>query len=466
MSSFSSYLTDIMKKASEISKQRNINLEKYASIKRASSIAEAGYFGGYKKTSEIPNQKFTSKELSQLKTLQQQAKITQPTLSSNLIPSIKDISIAETNFLKNITKNKPSIEQITAINDLLFKNKLFEKAASVKLANETTGWLTDQYGRRYWGTEISSINENQFKELLKNPLTSEKQNLFTTEELKLLNEINKSTEMRNSLLREYVSKDKNKNKFLAITKENIKATIPTVLSQISNAENFKNLSFITATEDKKGNISYEIDPVAVEKEKYKTNFLQNLKVKEKDTEDSFLKKINLLKKQEESFLKENVKNPALSFLDLSGYKSLIADAKAQEYSMNENLNEYLSTGKVSKDTVVFNENKKGYLDSAKNFGQLMYTAYSSAYDELQKAFQAAKTNWDTFVKTKATTLSGINSILSTLNKSTTSVSGAQHSLGDLDAQQARLALLNKQLNRVTSFSGTKKPTATFISRPS
>lgn len=463
MSSFSSYLTDIMKKASEISKQRNINLEKYASIKRASSIAEAGYFGGYKKTSEIPNQKFTSKELSQLKTLQQQAKITQPTLSSNLIPSIKDISIAETNFLKNITKNKPSIEQITAINNLLFKNQLFEKAASVKLANKTTGWLTNQQGRRYWGTEISSINEDQFKELLKNPLTSKKENLFTTEELKLLNEINKSTEMRNSLLREYGSKNK---KLLAITKENIKETIPTIISQISNAENFKNLNFIIATEDKKHNISYEIDPVAVEKEKYKTNFLQNLKVKEKDTEDSFLKKINLLKKQEEIFLKENVKNPALSFLDLSGYKSLIADAKAQEYSMNENLNEYINTGKVSKDTVVFNENKKGYLDSAKNFGQLMYTAYSSAYDELQKAFQSAKTNWDTFVKTKATTLSGINSILSTLDKSTTSVSGAQHSLGDLDAQQARLALLNKQLNRTTSFSGTKKPTATFISRPS
>lgn len=463
MSSFSSYLTDIMKKASEISKQRNINLEKYASIKRASSIAEAGYFGGYKKTSEIPNQKFTSKELSQLKTLQQQAKITQPTLSSNLIPSIKDISIAETNFLKNITKNKPSIEQITAINNLLFKNQLFEKAASVKLANKTTGWLTDQQGRRYWGTEISSINEDQFKELLKNPLTSKKENLFTTEELKLLNEINKSTEMRNSLLREYGSKNK---KLLAITQKNIKETIPTIISQISNAENFKNLNFIIATEDKKHNISYEIDPVAVEKEKYKTNFLQNLKVKEKDTEDSFLKKINLLKKQEENFLKENVKNPALSFLDLSGYKSLIADAKAQEYSMNENLNEYINTGKVSKDTVVFNENKKGYLDSAKNFGQLMYTAYSSAYDELQKAFQSAKTNWDTFVKTKATTLSGINSILSTLDKSTTSVSGAQHSLGDLDAQQARLALLNKQLNRTTSFSGTKKPIATFISRPS
>jgi hypothetical protein len=67
-------------------------------------------------------------------------------------------------------------------------------------------------------------------------------------------------------------------------------------------------------------------------------------------------------------------------------------------------------------------------------------------------------------KTKASTLSGLDSILSTI-KSKTSVSGAQHSLSDLDAQQIRRDLLNNQLDRTTSFSGTSTPRATFISRP-
>jgi len=469
MSNFSSYLTDIMKRASDISQNRASNLEKFAATKRSSAISESEYSGGYKQTSTQPKQKFTGKEVAQLRVLQQQATAINPTITDKLVASMQDISSGNKMFKEDLVdKANFNIQQASNLDTLLYKGGLLEKAGLAGLAQiEWQNNLTQK---------PVSITEDQFNKLIKNPTyynqtTRKKENVFTSQELELVKQIN-SGELKSAFFTEINPNRIGQSKYIGINQEQInKAGIPATLSYLNTKYNngLTDSNFINTTQ-KKNAVSYTLDPVRIEQARYKSNFLSGLKVKEGDVEDSFLTKLNDLKTKEDILLQSNLKNPYLSIVDLSGYKALVADAKAQEQSMFSNLDEYTNTAKLNQayygaqQTVGFNNVKSGYVDTAKKMGQLVYNSYSSAYNELEKAIQSAKINWDTMNKTKASTLSGLDAILNTI-KSKTTVSGAQHSLSDLDAQQIRRDLLNKQLNRTTSFSGTSTPRATFISRP-
>jgi hypothetical protein len=474
MSNFSSYLTDIMKRASDIAQQRSANIEKYSATKRASAISESNYSGGYKQTTTQPKQKFTSREVAQLRSLQQQAKSIEPTITDKLVTSISDISSAGKTYQENmIQKSKFGIEQASLVDSLLSKGGLLSKAGQAGLAQTVQTYDNLQ---RKLVTKPIAITEDQFNKLVTNPTvynrqTRKNESVFTNQELSLLKQIN-SSDVRNDFFTTVNPNRRGQSSYTGITQaQMLNNGMASILSSLNKNYNntLTDLNFIK-TNQQGTNISYQIDPVKVEQERYKVNFLEGLKVKENDVESSFLTKLNDLKTKEETLLQSNLKNPYLSIIDLSGYKALIADAKAQETSMFKNLDEYTNTAGLSSgyggqpQTVNFNNIKSGYVDTAKKTGQLVYNSYSSAYNELEKAIQSAKINWDTMNKTKASTLSGLDSILSTI-KSKTSVSGAQHSLSDLDAQQIRRDLLNKQLDRTTSFSGTSTPRATFISRP-
>lgn len=479
MSNFSSYLTDIMKRASDISQNRASNLEKFAATKRSSAISESGYSGGYKQTSTQPKQKFTGKEVAQLRVLQQQATAINPTITDKLVASMQDISSGNKMFKEDLVdKVNFNIQQASDLDNLLYKGGLLQKAGLVGLAQITPEWK--QFGNRYGQGQLVekpvAITQDQFNKLIKNPTyynqaTRKNENVFTSQELELVKQIN-SGELKSSFFTEINPYRRGQAKYTGINQERINEWgIPATLSYLNTKYNngLTDLNFIKATQ-KGTDVSYTLDPIVIEKARYKSNFLSGLKVKEGDVEDSFLTQLNNLKTKEDTLLQSNLKNPYLSIVDLSGYKALVADAKAQEQSMFSNLDEYTNTATLNQgyrgaqQTVGFNNVKSGYVDTAKKMGQLVYNSYSSAYNELEKAIQSAKINWDTMNKTKASTLSGLDAILNTI-KSKTTVSGAQHSLSDLDAQQIRRDLLNKQLDRTTSFSGTSTPRATFISRP-
>jgi len=478
MSNFSSYLTDIMKRASDIAQQRSANIEKYSATKRASAISESNYSGGYKQTTTQPKQKFTSREVAQLRSLQQQAKSIEPTITDKLVISMSDISSAGKTFQEDmVQKAKFGIEQASLVDNLVSKGGLLNKAAQAGLAIMTSGGTTRTSGNHWINNpDIPvAITEDQFNKLLKNPQyynwsTRKNQSVFTDQELSLLKQIN-SSDVRNDFFTTVNPNKRGQSSYTAITEaQMLNNGMASILSSLNKNYNntLTDLNFIK-TNQQGTNISYQIDPIKVEQERYRVNFLEGLKVKENDVESSFLTKLNDLKTKEETLLQSNLKNPYLSIIDLSGYKALVSDAKAQETSMFKNLDEYTNTASLNgvwgqPQTVNFNNIKSGYVDTAKKTGQLVYNSYSSAYNELEKAIQSAKINWDTMNKTKASTLSGLDSILSTI-KSKTSVSDAQHSLSDLDAQQIRRDLLNNQLDRTTSFSGTSTPRATFISRP-
>lgn len=481
MSNFSSYFNDILKRASEITQQRTSNIDKYSQVKRASGIAESGYSGGYKQTTTQPKQKFTGREIAQLRTLQQQAQSINPSITDKLVTSIKDISSAGSKFTSDIVnKSKFNIQQISDIQNLFYNNGLINKAGQVGLANTERQFVPGpNRNLNSWEYVPVSITEENYNKLLQNPTyynsaTRKQENILTPQELSLLKSLNNSSSSttNQTLLQDFFRPTKvgrtTKN---LITNDSIKNFgIPSLTSYNINAENLWDAQFYKKVMTGKTTTETQIDPINIERERYKVNFLEGLKIKENNTEDSFLNKLNSLKSKEEQLLQANLKNPYLSVVDLSGYKSLIADAKAQEQSMFSNLGEYTNTAAIGYNRnggqqVQFNNIKSGYVDSAKNFGQLMYNSYSAAYNELEKAIQSAKINWDTMNKTKASTLSGLDSILSTI-RSKTSASSAQHSLGDTDYNQLKKDLLNQQLEQTTSFSGTVKPRATFISRPS
>lgn len=480
MSNFSSYLTDIMKRASDIAQQRSANIEKYSATKRASAISESNYSGGYKQTTTQPKQKFTSREVAQLRSLQQQAKSIEPTITDKLVTSISDISSAGKTYQENmVEKTKFGIQQVSDIDNLFIKGGLLEKAGQAGLAQTIRTY--ESFGPRNWQKQIVtkpvSITEDQFNKLLTNPTiynqqTRKNQATFTDQEMYVLKTM---AENRAAYFHSPDQYDKQSNKYNynTITQDRLNTIgINSLFSDLINKDSTSYIqNFIKPAQfgNNPNDTRITVDPISIEKERYKVNFLEGLKVKENDVESSFLTKLNDLKTKEETLLQSNLKNPYLSIIDLSGYKALIADAKAQETSMFKNLSEYTDTASYTRynyngPTVQFNGIKSGYVDTAKKTGQLVYNSYSSAYNELEKAIQSAKINWDTMNKTKASTLSGLDSILSTI-KSKTSVSGAQHSLSDLDAQQIRRDLLNNQLDRTTSFSGTSTPRATFISRP-
>jgi len=470
-----------MKRASDIAQQRSANIEKYSATKRASAISESNYSGGYKQTTTQPKQKFTSREVAQLRSLQQQAKSIEPTITDKLVTSISDISSAGKTYQENmVEKTKFGIQQVSDINNLFIKGGLLEKAGQAGLAQ--TMQTFESFGPRNWQggfvTKPVSITEDQFNKLLTNPTiynqqTRKNQATFTDQEMYVLKTMAENRAAYFHSPDQY-DKKSNKNNYNTITQDRLNTIgINSLFSDLINKDSTSYIqNFIKPVQfgNNPNDTRITVDPISIEKERYKVNFLEGLKVKENDVESSFLTKLNDLKTKEETLLQSNLKNPYLSIIDLSGYKALIADAKAQETSMFKNLSEYTNTAGLSSgyrgqpQTVSFNNIKSGYVDTAKKTGQLVYNSYSSAYNELEKAIQSAKINWDTMNKTKASTLSGLDSILSTI-KSKTSVSGAQHSLSDLDAQQIRRDLLNNQLDRTTSFSGTSTPRATFISRP-
>jgi hypothetical protein len=463
MTNFSSYFNDILKRASEITQQRTSNIEKYAQVKRASGLSQAEYSGGYKQTANQPQQKFTGREIAQLKALEQQAKAINPNITDKLTASLKDISTGFSSLENNQLQTKFQIERAANLNNLLLGSGLFQKAANVNLANKSSVYVPGP-NRNLSGYQQlpTGISEDNFNKLLENPTyynyqTRRQEKVLSDNELKLLQEINKNAEAKTSLFSAIDQRTKSKNANATTAQQAVRNFLKT------NTD----LQGLFST-NRWGNLEGSL--TEIEKRRYKTNFLEGLVVDSDNKKEAFLTKLNELKNKENTLLQTNLKNPYLSVIDLSGYKSLIADAKAQEESMFKNLAEYTNTATLGGSfnggyNVQFNNIKSGYVDTAKKFGQLVYNSYSSAYNELEKAIQSAKINWDTMNKTKASTLSGLDAILSTI-RSKTSASSAQHSLGDSDYNQLKRDLLNQQLERTTSFSGTRTPKATFISRPS
>lgn len=199
----------------------------------------------------------------------------------------------------------------------------------------------------------------------------------------------------------------------------------------------------------------QINDLELWKQEYISNF--------EKTNQSF-KNVLSLAAQENSLVNKYLgKSQMFSGMGLSNYNKLVTEAQANTKKMYDSLKVYLQTasnqvdrrGKITGANAASNMYKYG-LDDAKKYATLSETAYRSALTELQKTLGISEKQYDITVKTQEDTVKQITNILDSqkaINKPKGNVIASRRAALDVAISKDR-----------PSYSGLAKK-ATFIQRP-
>jgi len=194
-------------------------------------------------------------------------------------------------------------------------------------------------------------------------------------------------------------------------------------------------------------------------ELWKQEYISNFE----KTNQSF-KNVLSLAAQENSLVNKYLgKSQMFSGMGLSNYNKLVTEAQANTKKMYDSLKVYLQTasnqvdnrGKITGANAASNMYKYG-LDDAKKYATLSETAYRSALTELQKTLGISEKQYDIAVKTQEDTVKQITNILDSqkaINKPKGNVIASRRAALDIAISKDR-----------PSYSGLAKK-ATFIQRP-
>lgn len=443
------YLSGLLTDANKITQQRAQNLQTLSGIQRASSIANAGYAGGYRQSSQ-PKQKYTSSESARLKTLSANAANVNLKVPENIVGMTSMLSQESANKLKSssdltskigmyntsVSLFGPNTKTLTSIRD--FQNL------------DTTKYLNNRLG-------ILKTNPN-VAQYVYNPITRGWQASTTFKPLSK-SEFEKSVFGDNITKSKFSVAEQNLIKASQSTKEYQALFAPTQEDIIKASKSGSGAAaFVINSKMNEANWRAYVNSMQQNKE-YGSSLFKNqaeaTQALERQTlTGSVSTGLSDLAKKESELIAQHIKQPYLSMLDTTSYTNYIAEAKANEEKQVKNLLLYQAK-----------PNEVNIKKDAQKFGDLATGAYQSAYNELEKSIAAAKTSYDSYLQTKKATKSGFEAILGTLDSTSTTASAAQHSIGDTSASTKRKELINQRLDRVSQFTGSSQPTAQFVDRP-
>jgi hypothetical protein len=441
------YLSGLLTDANKITQQRAQNLQTLSGIQRASSIANAGYAGGYRQSNQ-PKQKYTASESARLKTLSANA--------ANVNIKVPENIVGMTSML-----SQESVNKLKGSSDLTNKVGMYNTSVSLFGQNPKNVSNKDMLRNLFANTsntnsltnKLSLYNTNR-KQQVYNPATRNFQYVTTFKPLSK-SEFEKSVFGDNITKSKFSDAEKNLIKASQSTKEYQALFAPSQEDQIKAS---KSGAIAINSKMNEANFRAYVNSIQQNKEygsSLFTNQAEATKALERQTlTGSVSTGLSDLAKKESELIAQHIKQPYLSMLDTTSYTNYIAEAKANEEKQIKNLLLYQAK-----------PNEVNIKKDAQKFGDLATGAYQSAYNELEKSIAAAKTSYDSYVQTKKATKSGFEAILGTLDSTSTTASAAQHSLSDTNAAAKRKELINQRLDRVSQFTGSSQPTAQFVDRP-
>ena len=437
------YLSGLLTDANKITQQRAKNLQTLSGIQRASSIANAGYAGGYRQSSQ-PKQKYTASESARLKTLAANA--------ANVNLKVPENIGGMTSMLSQESANK-----LKSSSDLTSKLGMYNTSRSLFGPDYTNITSLKQLGAvdpsKYLNNRLGIITTNTGQQVY-NPSTRNFQYATYFKSLSK-SEFEKSVFGDNITQSKFSDAEKNLIKASQNSKEYQALFAPTQADIIKASK-----SGAIAISSKMNEVNWRAYVKSMQQNKEYgsalfTNQAEASKALERQTlTGSVSTGLSNLAKKESELIAQHIKQPYLSMLDTTSYTNYIAEAKANEEKQVKNLLLYQAK-----------PNEVNIKKDAQKFGDLATGAYESAYNELEKSIAAAKASYDSYLQTKKATKSGFEAILGTLDSTSTTASAAQHSIGDTNAATKRKELINQRLDRVSQFTGSSQPTAQFVDRP-
>lgn len=437
------YLSGLLTDANKITQQRAKNLQTLSGVQRASSIANAGYAGGYRQSSQ-PKQKYTASESARLKTLAANA--------ANVNLKVPENIGGMTSMLSQESANK-----LKSSSDLTSKLGMYNTSRSLFGPDYTNITSFKQLGAvdssKYLNNRLGIITTNTRQQVY-NPSTRNFQYATYFKSLSK-SEFEKSVFGDNITQSKFSDAEKNLIKASQNSKEYQALFAPTQADIIKASK-----SGAIAINSKMNEVNWRAYVKSMQQNKeygsalFTTQAEASKALERQTLTGSVSTGLSNLAKKESELIAQHIKQPYLSMLDTTSYTNYIAEAKANEEKQIKNILLYQAKPQevnIKKD--------------AQKFGDLATGAYQSAYNELEKSIAAAKTSYDSYLQTKKATKSGFEAILGTLDSTSTTASAAQHSIGDTNAATKRKELINQRLDRVSQFTGSSQPKAQFVDRP-